>query len=79
MNRSLLLALCGLAILFFVSNQQGALAQQDETYDPEARLVELGITLPEPPSPVANYVNGVPTGNLIFLASADAMHAPLSA
>lgn len=37
-------------------------------YDPEARLAELNITLPEPPSPVANYVNGVQTGNLIFLA-----------
>lgn len=37
-------------------------------YDPEARLAELGITLPEPPQPVANYVNGVRTGNLIFLA-----------
>ena len=37
-------------------------------YDPEARLRELNITLPEPPSPVANYVNGVQTGNLIFLA-----------
>jgi len=37
-------------------------------FDPEARLKELGITLPEPPQPVANYVNGVRTGNLIFLA-----------
>ena len=37
-------------------------------YDPEAKLVQLGITLPEPPTPVANYVNGVQTGNLIFLA-----------
>jgi enamine deaminase RidA (YjgF/YER057c/UK114 family) len=37
-------------------------------YDPEARLKELGITLPAPPQPVANYVNGVRTGNLIFLA-----------
>ncbi|MCE7993307.1 MAG: RidA family protein [Roseivirga sp.] len=37
-------------------------------YDPEARLAELGITLPSPPQPVANYVNGVRTGNLIFLA-----------
>jgi len=41
---------------------------QDDTYDPEARLAELGIELPTPPSPVANYVNGVQTGNLIFLA-----------
>ena len=37
-------------------------------YDPEARLAELGITLPEPPQPVANYVNGVQAKNLIFLA-----------
>lgn len=40
----------------------------EEDYDPEARLAELGITLPSPPQPVANYVNGVRTGNLIFLA-----------
>ena len=37
-------------------------------YDPEARLEELGIELPPAPNPVANYVNGVRTGNLIFLA-----------
>lgn len=41
---------------------------EDKSFDPEARLKELGITLPEPPQPVANYVNGVRTGNLIFLA-----------
>ncbi len=41
---------------------------QDSDYDPEARLKELGIELPAPPSPVANYVNGVRTGDLIFLA-----------
>jgi len=49
----------------------GNLSEQesvDENYDPEARLRELNITLPEPPQPVANYVNGVRTGNLIFLA-----------
>jgi len=40
----------------------------DANYDPEARLAELGIVLPSPPQPVANYVNGVRTGNLIFLA-----------
>jgi enamine deaminase RidA (YjgF/YER057c/UK114 family) len=37
-------------------------------YDPEAKLEELGIELPSPPQPVANYVNGVQAGNLIFLA-----------
>ncbi len=42
--------------------------QPEPGYDPEARLQELQITLPEPPQPVANYVNGVRAGNLIFLA-----------
>lgn len=40
----------------------------EASYDPEARLKELNITLPTPPQPVANYVNGVRAGNLIFLA-----------
>jgi len=42
--------------------------EADENYDPESKLKELQITLPKPPQPVANYVNGVRTGNLIFLA-----------
>lgn len=37
-------------------------------YDPEAKLDELNITLRTPSAPVANYVNAVRTGNLIFLA-----------
>ena len=40
----------------------------DSDYNPEARLKELNIALPSPPQPVANYVNGVRAGNLIFLA-----------
>ena len=40
----------------------------DLSYDPELRLQELNIILPSPPKPVANYVNGVRAGNLIFLA-----------
>jgi enamine deaminase RidA (YjgF/YER057c/UK114 family) len=36
--------------------------------DPEAKLKELGITLPTPGAPIANYVNAVQTGNLLFLA-----------
>ena len=35
---------------------------------PEQRLDELGIQLPDPPAPVANYVRAVQTGNLVFLA-----------
>jgi len=42
--------------------------EKSDDYDPERRLKELGIVLPTPPQPVANYVNGVRTGNLIFLA-----------
>jgi len=37
-------------------------------YNPEAKLEALGITLSTPSAPVANYVNAVRTGNLIFLA-----------
>lgn len=40
----------------------------DPEYNPEAKLAELGIVLNTPPAPVANYVNAVRTGNLIFLA-----------
>lgn len=36
--------------------------------DVEKKLIELGITLPETTKPVANYVNAVTTGNLVFLA-----------
>jgi enamine deaminase RidA (YjgF/YER057c/UK114 family) len=35
---------------------------------PEQKLKEKGIVLPSPSKPVANYVNAVRTGNLIFLA-----------
>lgn len=36
--------------------------------DPEAKLKELGITLPAVGVPLANYVPTVRTGNLVFLA-----------
>ncbi len=34
----------------------------------EERLQELGLTLPDVPAAVANYVNAVRTGSLLFLA-----------
>ena len=34
----------------------------------ESKLTELGITLPQPPSPVGNYVGGVRVGNLLFMS-----------
>ena len=57
-----------LITMLFATGIASPASGQTETYDPEVRLAELGIELPEPPSPVANYVNGVQTGNLIFLA-----------
>jgi enamine deaminase RidA (YjgF/YER057c/UK114 family) len=34
----------------------------------EAKLAELGITLPVPMAPLANYVPSVVTGNLVFVS-----------
>ena len=64
---------CKILVMFLLMiSSQGAKAQQDKYseggYSPELRLKELGITLPIPPTPVNNFVNGVRTGNLIFLA-----------
>jgi enamine deaminase RidA (YjgF/YER057c/UK114 family) len=39
----------------------------------EARIKELGITLPPPPKPGGNYVPGVRVGNLLFLSG----HGPM--
>ena len=68
MRKSLRVAGSAVLVLILFGGHPEVSAQQQETYDPDARLAELGITLPEAPSPVANYVNGVQTGNLIFLA-----------
>src|SRR6186713_1970149 len=43
-------------------------AGQAAAIDPETKLKELGIVLPTPGAPIANYVNAVQTGNLLFLA-----------
>ncbi|MGH8311087.1 MAG: RidA family protein [Steroidobacteraceae bacterium] len=43
-------------------------AAQAPAYDPEERLRELKIALPTPTTPVANYVQAVRSGNLVFLA-----------
>jgi enamine deaminase RidA (YjgF/YER057c/UK114 family) len=34
----------------------------------EQKLKELGLMLPQPPKPVANYVPAVKTGNLLFIS-----------
>ncbi len=42
--------------------------QAQPSATPEEKLAELGIELPTPSAPVANYVKWTRTGNLIFLA-----------
>lgn len=48
-------------------------AAQDQT--PEAKLTAMGITLPTPDRPIANYVKAVRSGNLVFTAG----HGPCGA
>lgn len=45
-----------------------ASASAPQDADVEARLQAMGVTLPEVSPPVANYVNAVQTGNLVFMA-----------
>ncbi len=61
-----------LAVLLLALSLTGGIsqvsAQEGTVASPEERLAKLGIVLPPAPQPVANYVNGVQTGRLIFLA-----------
>jgi len=43
-------------------------ASAQAPFDPEAKLKELGLTLPDAARPVANYVPAVRVGNLVFLS-----------
>ena len=53
-------------IVSFLPACQTAAQQTEE--DVEIRLAELGLPLPEVGAPVANYVNTVRTGNLVYTA-----------
>lgn len=56
-------------LVFFLSSCNQPQKESIPTdYNPEAKLEALNITLTTPSAPVANYVNAVQTGNLIFLA-----------
>ena len=67
-NYNLLNLLFLIVLLTISCKEQKKTEAVDLNYDPELRLQELNIILPSPPKPVANYVNGVRAGNLIFLA-----------
>jgi enamine deaminase RidA (YjgF/YER057c/UK114 family) len=71
-NQAIIIFCCIIPTLLFINSCQQSPPKQEEinvgSFDPEGKLKELGIILPQPPEPVANYVNAVRTGNLIFLA-----------
>ncbi len=63
-----------LSVLLFAcnnSNQTDApevAKAQTSGHDVNAKLAEMGVSIPEASPPVANYVNAVRTGNLVFMA-----------
>lgn len=67
MNTGFLVAFISIALMPVPQGQAPATTSA-QVADPEAKLKELGIALPKPPAPVANYVNAVRAGNLLFLA-----------
>ena len=58
------------AVMLWISMSAPGLQAQPPacTADVEAKLMDLGISLPAASPPVANYVPTVRTGNLVFLA-----------
>ncbi len=64
-----LLTLIAFSCTVSVDNSKEEEKQADlYSYDVEEKIAEMGITLTEAPAPVANYVNSVRTGNLVFMA-----------
>ena len=68
-------AIAAFLVATALSSTTPAVARQDQTApsDPEAKLAALGIQLPAPSAPLANYVKAVRAGNLVFLAG----HGPV--
>lgn len=67
MKKNRIFSLILLALIFIVGCKPKN-ETQSSTSSPEQVLLDLSISLPEASSPVANYVNGVRSGNLIFLS-----------
>lgn len=73
-NRRLLLSLLCLLLGLSIGQAQTVKPSKQEGMI-EARLKTLHITLPTASSPVANYVNAVQTGNLLFLSGKGPLQA----
>ena len=61
-----LVNICIIGLLALMAMSSRGMAQTASTA--EARLKELNITLPAVPPPIANYVDSVQVGKLLFLA-----------
>ncbi len=57
-----------ITLLVQVLSLGGIVSAEEDVFNPEQRLKQMGIKLRRPPTPVANYVQAVRTGNLVFLA-----------
>jgi enamine deaminase RidA (YjgF/YER057c/UK114 family) len=64
MKRIQLLSIVSFIIFFTSCNQKSS--HMLYTVTPDAKLKEMGIEIPKASAPVANYVNVVRTGNLIY-------------
>jgi enamine deaminase RidA (YjgF/YER057c/UK114 family) len=59
----------GLSLISCGSPQaQNKTVEVKSNFNPEAKLDSMGILLPQPATPVANFVNTVQVGNLLFLS-----------
>lgn len=70
MKNLLIISIIQLAVIACTQNPPTERIVQEKLYDydVEERIQSLGIELTEPSAPVANYVNAVRTGNLVFMA-----------
>lgn len=71
MKKTILLLACSIAVLLAAcsgSDAHNRTAKSDLGDRPEAKLDRMGIVLPQPATPVANFVNTVRVGNLLFLS-----------
>jgi len=73
-NQRKLIGVClSIVIILFLSACNNATSETQENtdlynYDVEERIKELGLELRIPGAPVANYVNAVKAGDLVFMA-----------
>ena len=65
----LLIFIVGFTLVSCGSPQtQNKTVEVKSDFNPEAKLDSMGIVLPQPAVPVANFVNTVQVGNLLFLS-----------